>query len=190
MLIGKNVRLQPWTVEDAQLVADWLSDPEYLGEYYNVWPLSRAAMEHFIAEQAHGPEQHAYFIMSRDAKEYLGATGYWNPFASKFANKFFMGSELWWHVHPRFRRQGIASQAVCLLVNHIFDATPTERLQATIVVGNDASCRVAERAGMQRDGLYRNVGFLHGRYVNMHLYAIVRGDWENEGAYREGRPDF
>jgi ribosomal-protein-alanine N-acetyltransferase len=190
MLVGKNVRLQPWAMEDAQRVAEWLSDPEYLGEYYNIWPSSRAMMEHFIAEEAHGPEQHAYFIMSRDSEEHLGTVGYWNPFAAKFAGKFFRGLELWWHVHPKFRRQGIASQAVCLLINHLFDATPTERLQATIVVGNDASCRVAERAGMQRDGIYRDVSFLHGRYVSLHLYAIVRGDWKDEGAYRRGRPDF
>ena len=58
------------------------------------------------------------------------------------------------------------------------------------MVGNDASCRVAERGGMQRDGLYRNVFFLHGRYVNMHLYAIVREDWKNEEVYRQSRPDF
>ena len=189
MLIGKNVRLQPWTIEDAQRVADWFSDPAYLGEYYNIWPSSRALMEPFIAEGVHGPEQHAYFIMRRDINEYLGTIGYWNPFASKHAT-LFRGLELWWQVHPHFRQQGIASQAASLLVNHLFDATPIERLQATIVVGNDASCRVAEHAGMQRDGLYRNVFFLHGRYVNMHLYAIVREDWKNAEAYQQGRPDF
>ncbi len=31
--------------------------------------------------------------------------------------------------------------------------------------------------------------FLHGRYVDMHHYAIVRKDWGNEQAYRQGR-DF
>ena len=87
MLVGKNVRLRPWTIEDAQQVADWLSDPAYLGAYYNIWPSSRALMEPFIAEQAHGPEQHAYFIMPRDGNECLGTMGYWNPFASKYATK-------------------------------------------------------------------------------------------------------
>jgi hypothetical protein len=31
--------------------------------------------------------------------------------------------------------------------------------------------------------------FLHGRYVDMHHYAIVREDWRDEDAYRQGR-DF
>jgi ribosomal-protein-alanine N-acetyltransferase len=145
--------------------------------------------ERFIAEDAHGPEHHAYFIISRDATEFMGTIGYWNPFASKHATVFH-ALGLWWHVHPKFRNQGIGTQAACLLVNHLFDATLTERLQATIVVGNEASCRVAEHAGMQREGLYRKVFFLHGRYVDMYLYGIVRDDWKDEDTYRRGRPEF
>src|SRR5262245_19889482 len=140
MLIGQHVRLQPWTMEDASRVAEWFSDPAYLGEYYNIWPWSPAMVGHFMTEQAHGPEQQAYFIMRRDAPEFLWTMGYWNPFASKYAT-LFRGLELWWQVHPTVRNQGIATQAACLLINHLFDATPIERLQATIVVGNDASCR-------------------------------------------------
>ena len=43
------------------------------------------------------------------------------------------------------------------------------------MVGNAASCRVLEKAGFRRDGLYRAVTFLHGRYTDMYLYAITRG---------------
>ena len=34
--------------------------------------------------------------------------------------------------------------AACLLINHLFDATPIERLQATVVLRNEGSGRVAE----------------------------------------------
>jgi ribosomal-protein-alanine N-acetyltransferase len=77
-----------------------------------------------------------------------------------------------------------------VLINHLFDATPTERIQATVVVGNEPSQRVLERSGMQRDGIYRKVLFLHGRYVDTHLYSIVREDWEDEQAYRRRRDEF
>jgi ribosomal-protein-alanine N-acetyltransferase len=119
----------------------------------------------------------------------MGTIGYWNPFSSKHA-ALFKGLEIWYQLHPSFRTHGFATQAACLLVNHLFDSTPIERIQATVVVGNDASCHVAEGAGMQRDGIYRKVFFLHGRYVDMHLFAIVRDDWEDELAYRQGRRPF
>lgn len=87
-------------------------------------------------------------------------------------------------ITPRFRAQGFAIQVACVLVNHLFDATPIERLQATVVVGNDASAHVAEAAGMQRDGIYCKVSFLHGRPVDLYLFAIVRDDWKDEQSYR------
>jgi ribosomal-protein-alanine N-acetyltransferase len=186
MLIGKNVSLRPPRIEEAQLIADWYNDPEYLGEFFNIWPTTREARERNITRERNRDEEGAYVIADRETGEPMGMIGYFSPFKLDF----FRGLELWWQVHPRFRGQGIATQAACLLINHLFDATPVERIQATIVVGHERSCRVAEGAGMQRDGVYRNMTFLHGRYVDMHLYAIVRDDWEDEATYRQGRRVF
>jgi [ribosomal protein S5]-alanine N-acetyltransferase len=188
MLVGRHLRLQPWTIADAPRVAEWFGDPAYLGDYYNLWPLTQAAAERRIAE-IHGSDQHAFFAVRQETDEFVGTAGYWNPYSRKYP-EMFRGLELWWHVHPSARRQGVARQAACLLVNHLFDATTIQRLQATIVVGNAASCRVAELAGLQHDGIYRKIFFLRGRYVDMHLYAITREDWQSERAYREGRPEF
>ena len=41
MLIGKNIRLRPITTDDSRLLADWFSNPEYMGDFYNVWPITR-----------------------------------------------------------------------------------------------------------------------------------------------------
>ncbi len=186
MLIGKNIRLRPITTDDSRLLADWFSNPEYLGDFYNVWPITRQDWErHTLDDEKR--EAQKYLIISRETDKPVGTIGNWNPFT---LGKFFKGKELWWHVHPDHRRQGIATQAVCLMTNHLFSATPVERLQATIVVGNDPSCRVAEAAGMQRDGVYRSVMFLHGKYVDMHLYSIVRSDWKDEKTYRKGKRAF
>jgi RimJ/RimL family protein N-acetyltransferase len=40
---------------------------------------------------------------------------------------------------------------------------------------------------MRLDGLLRQVAFLNGRFIDMHLYAIVRDDWKDEATYRRGR---
>jgi ribosomal-protein-alanine N-acetyltransferase len=186
MLIGKTIALKPATPDDAQLVADWFSDPAYLGEFFNISPHTRQMMESDLAD-AHGPEKGLYLITNRERQEPMGMVGFWNPFT---LTAFFKGLELWWNLHPQHRHRGVATQAVCLLINHLFDSTPTERLQACIVPGNEPSCRVAERAGMQRDGIYRKVFFLHGRYVDLHLYSIVREDWKDEQTYRQGRAEF
>jgi ribosomal-protein-alanine N-acetyltransferase len=186
VLIGKNIWLKPITVEDARLLADWFNDPEYLGEFFNIWPVTRQDWErHYLDDDV--KEAKKYLIVNREDDKPVGTIGNWNPFT---LGECFRGKELWWHVHPDYRKRGIATQAVCITINHLFSATPIERLQATIVHGNDASCRVAEAAGMQRDGVYRSVMFLHGRYVDMHLYSIVRGDWKDEETYRKDKRKF
>jgi RimJ/RimL family protein N-acetyltransferase len=186
MLIGKTIALRPVTPDDAQLLADWWSDPAHLGDFFNIVPRTRPMMERWMAE-AHGREQGWYLIIRREQQEPVGTACFFNPFTF---TEIFKGLEIGWGLHPPHRHQGFATQAACLLVNHLFDSTPVERVQATVTVGNAASCGVAERAGMQREGLYRKVYFLHGRYVDSHVYSIVREEWENEQAYRRGRVEF
>lgn len=186
MLIGENVSLRPARPDDAQLLADWWSDPEYLGEFYNLWPDTRLEWERELAKEFDQHERGLFVIGERASGDPLGTIGYLNPFNISLHK----GLEIWYQVHPSARRKGIATQATCLLVNHLFDATPVERLQATVVVGNEGSCRVSERAGMQKDGLFRRIFFLHGKYVDLHLYSIVREDWKDERTYRQARPPF
>ena len=187
MLIGENVWLRVATADDALLLSEWFSDPEYLGPYYNVWPETRQDWEAHLTKQLDDADASTFLAMTKDGDEPVGTFGYWIPYS---LSRMFQGYEIWYQVHHASRGRGVATQAACLLVNHLFDATPIERIQATAVDGNDASCRVLERAGMQRDGVYRKVFFLHGRYVDTHLYSIVRDDWKDEDAYRAARPPF
>lgn len=187
MLIGKNLDLKLPTEEHAQLYADWYSDPNYLGEYNNVWPVSRHVMERGLSKPSEVSDSGMLLITSRETAEPLGSIGYFNPFTM---SDFFSGFEIYYQVHPDHRGKGVATQSACILINHLFDALPVERIQATVAVGNDVSCKVLESAGMQKEGVYRNVLFLHGRYVDMHLYSIVRDDWRDEASYRERTPSF
>jgi len=183
MLIGKNLAFKVVTPEDYPLIAKWFSDPNYMGNYYNIWPQTQNQMQR-LSEETKG--RGFYLIVSQEEKQAMGTIGYFNP----FTYQGHQGLEIWYQVHPDFRNKGVATQAACLLINHLFDATPTERIQATVVIGNEASCRVLEKAGMQREGIYRRVSFLHGRYVDLHLYSIVRSDWKDEQAYRQTCSEF
>ena len=186
MLIGKQLTLKPAVPEDAEMTADWLSDPAYAGEYANIWPITKQAQERNIAASA---DRRLYLIVGRQNQQAMGTIGFRKAFPEMYS-ELFRVVEIWYSVHPAFRHQGIATQAGRILVNHIFDATPTERIQAKIVAGNDVSCRVAEAIGMRIEGTCRNLFFLHGRYVDMSLYAIIRGDWQGEQTYRQSCPEF
>jgi len=186
MLIGTEVSLRPTTIDDAQLLADWGNDPAYWGPLFNHWPTTRQDLERHITAPT-PPDMRRYIIVGRDTAEPMGTIFYWNPFTFTHV---FQGLEIGYAVHPAFRRRGVARQAACLLVNHLFDATPVARIQATTHVENEASQGVLEAAGMRREGAYRKVAFMHGRYVDLYLCAIVRDDWKDEASYRAARRPF
>ena len=125
-------------------------------------------------------------IQSRDDDRPLGTIGFFTPFSLSLLHRAF---EIWFQVHPKERGRGVAHQAAAILVDHIFSSQPVERIQATVARGNDASCAVLDKIGMQREGTLRDMFFLRGRFVDLHMYSIVRSDWKSEQAYRE-RFDF
>lgn len=188
MLIGKTIALRRATVEDAELLTTWINDPEYWGPFFDTGAVSRAHVEHGITSPQ-GLDSASYVITRRESGEPVGRIGHVFPFPPQWSD-LVRGLEIWYQIHPRFRRQGIGSQAACILVNHLFNSRPIERIQAIVAVGNEGSCGVLENAGMQRDGILRKLGFLHGRYIDGYVYSIVHDDWRDEEIYRRARVEF
>jgi ribosomal-protein-alanine N-acetyltransferase len=185
VFVGKRLRLRRLWVEDAPLVAEWRSDPMYWGSHANVYDDTPDEWEK-EAKKDWNSDQMDLLITDRESGEPLGMIGWFAPFNR---SPIFRGLEVGYQVHPSARGRGVATEATCILVNHLFNVRPVERIQATVVVGNEASYRVLERAGMKQEGVLRGVSFVNGRYHDLHLYSIVRGDWKDESNYRDGR-DF
>jgi ribosomal-protein-serine acetyltransferase len=70
--------------------------------------------------------------------------------------------------------QGVATEAVRQVAEFAFASTDLVRLEIVCAVGNDASQRVAERAGALREGTLRHRLLLHGRPVDAVMYSLVR----------------
>ncbi|MBK8505410.1 MAG: GNAT family N-acetyltransferase [Saprospiraceae bacterium] len=70
--------------------------------------------------------------------------------------------------------QGIMTSVLMRFVEHIFSMTHFSRLEAQVFKGNDASCRVLEKAGFHREGLIRHAYLKEGKYLDTHLYAVLK----------------
>jgi RimJ/RimL family protein N-acetyltransferase len=79
-------------------------------------------------------------------------------------------------VLPEHRRQGIATAAQKTLVEHLLDHTTAHRIEALTNEGNVGERRALERLGFQHEGLMRERSFIRGRYVGVHVYALLRSD--------------
>lgn len=77
---------------------------------------------------------------------------------------------------PEHRGQGLGSEAQCLLADQLFSTTMANRVDATTAVENVAEQKALERAGFQREGVLRGLGFHRGRMGDGVIYSRLRAD--------------
>ena len=87
---------------------------------------------------------------------------------------------------PGVRGRGLATRAVRLLAAWAFADPALERLELLTLVGNEASGRVALRAGFRREGILRRYLPFRGAPVDAVMFARLRDD-EPAPAAQDGR---
>jgi RimJ/RimL family protein N-acetyltransferase len=93
-------------------------------------------------------------------------------------NRLHRFANLGYWVRTSATGHGVATDAVRQLADFAFRNTDLVRLEIVCAVGNNASQRVAERAGAVREGALRYRLLLHGQPVDAVLYSLVRGAHE------------
>lgn len=79
-------------------------------------------------------------------------------------------------VAPWARGHGLAERSVRLLCRFGFDELGAERIEITAEPENEASLRVAERAGFQREGLLHGYLVVKGVRRDAIMFALLRSD--------------
>ncbi len=83
-------------------------------------------------------------------------------------------AEVGWWLAPTFWGLGVASRAAREVVAQALAHPEITRVFAGIYDGNAPSQRVAEKIGMQYEGLQRQSVIKQGRVLDRHLYACYR----------------
>jgi RimJ/RimL family protein N-acetyltransferase len=65
---------------------------------------------------------------------------------------------------------------VRMLSRWAFDNLPVDRIEIQVVAENDASRRVAERAGYTFEGVLRSHTVIKGTRRDMAMYSLLRGE--------------
>jgi ribosomal-protein-alanine N-acetyltransferase len=171
-----------WSPDDIpDLVAAW-RDPEmqrWLPEAPQ--PFEAGAAAAFVddaAKQLAGGTGVAIAIADRSTGRAVGSVSFhvWGP------RHWNVG---YW-IAPQYRSRGMATRSVTILSRWAFSEHPSlERLSLYHLPGNDASGRVAERAGFRREGLLRRWADVGGRQRDWVMYSLIRDDLAGD----EGRTD-
>lgn len=174
-VIGASVRLRDLTIDDADLLDAWVSDPDVRGEFNDFGiepsPVDREAL-------AKGPfrnERNGELIIERIADGApIGAVSWhrvgYGPNAGSAA----------WNIGisliPEARGHGFGAEAQRLLADYLFESTEFDRVEASTDVDNLTEQRSLAKAGFVREGLLRGAQGRSGVRHDLVNYARLRGD--------------
>ncbi|MEV4443699.1 GNAT family protein [Streptomyces sp. NPDC049577] len=175
-LTGLGLRLRLWREADAGAVVRAMNDRVFRD--WNHLPgaelMDEAAALDYIrarAERWARGDQAAYCVTDGAGGAVLGQVA-----LQQIEPRMGHANVGYWLL-PEARGRGVATRAVELLTRWAFTDLGLHRLDLGHAVGNDASCRVAERCGFAYEGLMR--GFLPGpggTYLDTHLHARLATD--------------
>ena len=173
-LTDGEIRLRPWEGRDAPAVTAACRDPEI--PRWTVVPRNyteRHARD-FISCTAGdllAGRELALAIVDADDRV-LGALG-----MSNF-DWTDMKAEIGYWMAPEARRRGIGARAARLLAEWAVTSLGIERLELMAHPANEASQRLAERAGFTREGVLRKYRRRHGVREDLVMFALLAEDLE------------
>ena len=94
-------------------------------------------------------------------------------------------ADIGYELAPEFWGQGYATEAAQALVSFGFRDLGLERLSSWCIADNAASIGVLERLGFAQEGRLRRNEYFKGRWWDTLLFALLKGEWEGRGGYRQ-----
>jgi diamine N-acetyltransferase len=164
MIEGKRLNIRPLESRDLDWFTEWNNDPEYKGPYEPHEFLTRDQIER-------------WFISKKNAEWWAIESHQGKPMGQIVTGP--QGDYYWlgYILHPDYRGNGYTTEAVKLLVNHLFETKNIVRVQAESNPKNTASIRVLEKAGFKFEGLKRKAVLIQGEYMDGAIYSILREEW-------------
>lgn len=77
-----------------------------------------------------------------------------------------------------FQGRGLMTRALCGVIAHAFDTLGFHRIELRHARGNEASRRVAEKAGFVLEGTLRQTERIDGVLVGALVYGLLRPEWQ------------
>lgn len=110
-------------------------------------------------------------IRLKGQEEIIGSVGFyaWD----KDENRAKMGYDL----RPTHWRKGIMKEALGRALGFGFENMGLNRIEVTIMATNLRSIGLVTRLGFTREGILREFSKQEGKYVDEHVFSILKRDW-------------
>lgn len=183
LLRGRHVRLTPLSSNDLPVIGRWYHDVEFLRllDARPAMPQGEESLARWLEDLQKAPDVFHFGIRLLADEALIGY--------------IVLDDLLWAHRSawltiavgdPGRRGKGFGREALDLTLAFAFRELNLHRVQLTVFAYNQAAIHLYERAGFRLEGTFREALERDGRRHDMHLYGILRREWE--GAAQGGNP--
>jgi ribosomal-protein-alanine N-acetyltransferase len=168
---GERIYLREIRLSDANKnYHDWMNDPEinqYLESRFERWSVSK--LRRYISDIKRNPDNVFLTIVSKDGNKHIGniKIGPINQRHGYADVGVIIGEKSFWG-------NGIATEAIKLVVDYAFNSLDLHKLTAGAYSCNIGSIRAFKKAGFSVEGVRKKHYLCDGDYVNGVLLGIVR----------------
>ena len=158
------VRLRPFEEGDVPAIAAACQDPEIPRWTAVPSPYTEADARQWLESD----EEESFAVVDKASDELLGSIGV----------RYFDGGigEVGYWVKREARGRGVATRALRLIARWALVDKGLGRFQLRADVANEASQRVAEKAGFVREGVLRSALAFKGERRDVVMYSLVHDD--------------
>lgn len=166
---GKLIRLAATLPEDAETVALWSRDDEYLRN------LDDDPVRPFGPDPGNyggGRDDHYFHVRTLQEDTLIGFVALFNLKWRNQTTELAIGIG-----DPAYRGRGYGSDALAVLLTYAFDELALHHVGLTVMAYNTAAIRAYERAGFVREGARRQVVQRGGQRHDLLCYGLLQAEW-------------
>lgn len=167
--------LRQVSTEDAGDIFSYLSDKDVM-RHYGLEPFKsvKDALDEIFWYQSIFENKTGirWGITLKGQDKVIGSCGFLN-----LAKQHYR-SEIGFELSKDYWGQGIASEALEVVIKYGFEKLNLQRIQALIEPSNIPSQKLVERKGFLKEGLLRNYEFTCGKFDDLFMYSLLKQDFD------------
>lgn len=170
MLNGSKIILRTVREKDLEMLYTLTSDVTSRGEYFPHTLRSEVDFKKHFQEHGFWSEEEFRFLICDHEDHILGTI--WCD-----RDGYYDGYEIGYILYgAESRGKGYVSEALTMFVKYLFSTLRFNRLKISILPGNTASRRVAEKCGFKPEGIARGAFFHNGRHYDVEEFSLLRSE--------------
>ncbi|MDD7806056.1 MAG: GNAT family protein [Endozoicomonas sp. (ex Botrylloides leachii)] len=175
MIKGKNINLRHIRREEIDLFYNYINEIKQSSLFLNTKIMTPFFLEKEYEQNGLISDDNEIFCITDKENNLIGMINHMKVVS--YSSMREVGYSVF---KPELRNKGIATEALSLITQYLFESTAIYRIQACMAVANTASEKVIKKCGFTFEGVMRGALFVRGEYLDAAVYSMLRNEYKGD----------